>query len=743
MSGALAKLDGVLARHRRLVIATWVVLVVLAAPLFARQSEHLSTGGFRVPGSQSEAVRQALRDAPGGAAARLALVVATDPAASSVQRQADVRRLVGRIDDPDVAVEPQAVSAAVLATGSEQVVVVPLTLDVPEESSPEVAQRVSAALATGVPDGSATPYLLGEGEIRAAILEVSKEDLASAETGGFPVVLLVLLAVFGSLLAASLPILVGAVAVVLTGAAIYLLSLSLGMSVFVTNMASMIGIGVAVDYSLFVLSRFRQEARRTNDLARARRRALQTSGEAVAFSGLTVVLSLSALFLVNSSELRSMALGAVLVVVIAVLVSTLLLPAVISLLGPRLMRPSRLPLLRQLGEARDRKAATASRSWWERWSERVIRHPVPAALSAVIVLGVLAAPAFALTTKVIQVEQLPPSNPARQALQVAQQALPAGALSPVQVMISKPGDPQSTGAESRRLMSELRADPAVARTAATLLSGDRTLLTVTPTQGTEGPATQDLVRRLRQQGDRSGLVQVSVGGVTAAQQDLTDQLSAALLPIFVVVLSVSFVVLLLLLRSLLLPIKAIAMNLLSVGAAYGVLTAVFTWGWFDGFFGFKSLGAIDPLVPPLVLAVTFGLSMDYEVFLLSRIREQYVLSGDPERALVRGLADSAGTITSAAAIMVSVFVVFIGTGVPTIQQIGLGNAVAVGVDATLVRLLLVPATMTMLGRWNWWLPPVLRRLLGGQTLVPAHQTAPLPGGDADVDGGADRLRVDA
>jgi RND superfamily putative drug exporter len=271
-----------------------------------------------------------------------------------------------------------------------------------------------------------------------------------------------------------------------------------------------------------------------------------------------------------------------------------------------------------------------------------------------------------------------------------------GAQAPVRIVTSAPA----------RARAVLKADPAVARVLPSVSSGGRTLVTALPKADGESPRTEALVERLR---DR--LLHADVGGVTAAQTDIHNLISGSMWKVLLFVLGLSYLVLLVLLRSVVLPLKAVLMNLLSVGAAYGVLVAIFQWGWIDGFLGFQSSGHIDTLTPPLVLAVVFGLSMDYEVFLLSRIRERYQATGDTQRAVAEGLARSARTITSAALIMVAVFAVFVGTGVPSIKELGVGNAVAIAVDASLVRLVLVPAAMELLGDWNWWLPKPLARLL--------------------------------
>jgi uncharacterized membrane protein YdfJ with MMPL/SSD domain len=265
------------------------------------------------------------------------------------------------------------------------------------------------------------------------------------------------------------------------------------------------------------------------------------------------------------------------------------------------------------------------------------------------------------------------------------------------------------------LANRIAADPDVAEVARPEAGDGTALIAATPVGASDSEESYGLVERLREQVIRASALaeraEVAVGGETARIVDVRDQIDDSMWKIIAFILGFSFVVLMIMLRSLVLPLKAILMNLLSIGAAYGVLVIVFQWGWLDGFLGFESTGAIDTLTPPLVLAVVFGLSMDYEVFLLSRIRERYEAHGDNKRAVAEGLASSAATISSAALIMTSVFAVFVLTGVPSIKELGLGNAVAIALDATLVRLVLVPAAMQLMGRWNWWLPGWLDRLL--------------------------------
>jgi uncharacterized membrane protein YdfJ with MMPL/SSD domain len=462
----------------------------------------------------------------------------------------------------------------------------------------------------------------------------------------------------------------------------------------------MIGIGVAVDYSLFILARYRAEVRAGRAPEEARAVALSTSGVAVAFSGLTVMVSLAGLWMVDATAIRSMALGAILVVAVSVVGAATLLPALISLLGHRAYARGRvinvLGLVRRSWSRRrpgsTRPDAPERPGFWARWANAVMRRPAPALVAGIVVLVLAATPALWMTTTSGALYQFPKDNETRQGFEAARAITGPGASTPVQVV--------APSAQADAVTAALRSDPEVARVQPAVAShdGERVLVPATPRHDGESDEAAALVERLR---DRlpSG---VDVGGTTAGLVDFNDLVNGSMWKIALFVLGLSYVVLLVLLRSIVLPLKAVVMNLLSVGAAYGVLAAVY--------------GELSTITPPLVLAVVFGLSMDYEVFLLSNIRERWRATGDTRLAVAEGLTASARTITSAALIMVAVFTVFVFTGVPSIAEIGLGCAVAIAVDATIVRLILVPAAMELLGRWNWWLPGPLQRVLPSRPL---------------------------
>lgn len=722
------KLDGFLKRRRRVVLALWAVLLVASLPLAARQTEHLTSGGFDIPGSGSKLVDSEMSRFPGAQSEQLAVVLRRTPGATDAGVRAAIDRIAAAAAKRDHVELSPAVKAAALQQVGKPVLIVPLHLTATRDQTANLAVDLRKDLdLAGAPKQGVKSYMIGQSALWAGMQDLSKEDLASSEEVGFPIVLLILLVVFGSLAAAVLPLALGFASVIVTGAAIFLLSRSIDMSVFVTNMASMIGIGVAVDYSLFILARYREEIHAGIEPDEARRRAMRTSGLAVAFSGVTVMISLAGLFVVNAQTIRSMALGAIIVVAVSILGALTLLPTLMTLMGRRAYSRDRFAnavafVLRTWRNMPRRRGSThpdrrPRGSFWHRWTERVTRRPGLTAAASAAVMLVLAIPALSLVSKDGALRQFPEGNDTRVGAELAAQQTSPGAAGPVQVVaklregdVSTPANRDAIAGYTKRLAR----DPAIATVTRPKPSADgrAVLITAIPKTDPESKAAFALVDRVRDNpGPLERIAQLDVGGSTASVHDFNHLVSSSMWKILLFVLAASYVVLLVLLRSVLLPLKAVLMNLLSVGAAYGVLVAVFQWGWFDGFMGFQSLGYINTMTPPLLLAIVFGLSMDYEVFLLSRIRERYEATGDTQRSVAEGLEASAKTITSAALIMVAVFAVFAGTGVPSIKEIGLGLSVAIALDATIVRLVLVPATMELLGDWNWWLPKPLDRLL--------------------------------
>jgi RND superfamily putative drug exporter len=428
-----------------------------------------------------------------------------------------------------------------------------------------------------------------------------------------------------------------------------------------------------------------------------------------------VIVSLLSIWAVPVRAVQSMAGGAVLVVAVAVLAAATLLPALLHIAGRRVDR-GRIRLRRRRATVRPVGPST----FWTAWVARIMRRPLPWFLGGAAVLVVLTIPAFFMETKNTSLEQLPTTSDVRQGNELLTREITgpgqgrSGSLAVlVQPLDGRPALAAPARAAADELAAALARDPLVRQTAVEP-AGQALVVRADLRVDPEGEAARDeLVPRVREivaGSSVSTLAQVDVGGVSAFAHDLDEEVGGDLIVVILLVVALAYVVLLVLLRSVLLPLKAVVLNLLSIGAAYGVIVAVFQWGWLD-WTGYESLGAVNTLNPALILAITFGLSMDYEVFLLSRIRERYEAHGDNERAVAEGIASSARVITSAAAIMVAVFSAFVLTGVPTIKEIGVGLAVAIAVDATVTRLVLVPATMRLLGDWNWWLPSWLDRLL--------------------------------
>jgi uncharacterized membrane protein YdfJ with MMPL/SSD domain len=703
MERLLVSLARAAGRRRWRFVVVWVALLAVSLPFAGEVAGALSNGGFNVPGSQSMALIGARNDSGLGAQPFTVLVVADDPAATRA-RFTDVFAKVRR-SYPELRFR-----AAPVRTRGGRVETITGFSGLSQNAALKLARRLLDEFQ--VAHGPVRTYILGQGAVYATFQQVTQRDLQSAESIGLPIVLVILLALFGAAVAASLPLVLGIVSVVITLAIVRLIAAETEISVYAESMVSMIGLGVAVDYSLFVLARFREElgvgAPRENAVVQA----MRTSGRAVVFSGLTVLVSLGTVWIVPVRAVRSMAAAAMLVVAVAVLAAATLLPALLHLLGPNVDR-WRIPLV-GTGEP-------SGGVFWHRVTGAVMRRPITAFVAACVVLLLLASPVLGLRTANTSLSQLPRGEAVVQGSNVLQRDVtgPGQGLVGSLGVIATPRAGQTAASirpQVEALAARLARDPDVIARQVTLQPVGAGIEIVAPIRiDAEGPqAVDELVPRIRALVAAAPLTRVAtaaVGGDSAFQRDLNDEVGNDMPLVIAALLVLAYLVLVLMLRSIVLPLKAVLTNLLSISASYGVLVAVFQWGWAD-WTGFHHIGTIGTLTPPLVLAITFGLSMDYEVFLLSRIRERYGVHGDTARAVAEGVASSARLISSAALIMVAVFSAFVVTGVPAIKEIGLGLAVAIGVDATITRLVLVPATMVLLGDANWYLPRWLDRRLG-------------------------------
>jgi heme transporter len=712
----MMRLSRNLRRHRWLVFTGWLLALVPAVYLVMNQSGHLTGGGFEVAGSQSLVVHDQLEDQyHEQGASSLALVAAPRPDAT----YQDINDAVGLLrhvagEFPGVTEVPNPTQRP---PEPDRPYVVSLRLDSHNAGTSDVAKRlrdevgVKGDQSGQTANGRVRLYVIGQGALSTAAAANTKHDIAEAERWNLPIILVVLLAVFGSLAAAAIPLALGVCTVAVTMGLVYLLSSFTTMSVFVTSTVSMFGIALAVDYSLFILMRFREELRGGRQPREAVDAAMATSGLAVVLSGMTVIASLTGIYLINTPALKSMATGAILAVAVAMLTSATLTPAVLGTFGRAAAKRSAL-----LHWSR-RPESTAS-PFWNRWVGSVMHRPWISALAASIVLLLMAAPAASMVLGNSLLRQFDSSHEIRAGVASAAQALGPGALGPVQLLVtfpdggaSSPGHSQTVSAIRQQVLKA----PNVLTVTPPQFADDNgsALLTAVLSVDPEDMGARETVGWLRSALPAvagASAAQIDVGGPTALIKDFDDRVAETEPTVLLFVALIAFVMLLISIHSVFLAFKGVLMTLLSVAAAYGSLVVVFQWGWLDSL-GFPQLPSIDSTVPPLVLAMTFGLSMDYEIFLLTRIRERFLRSGNTRDAVVYGVSTSARTITSAALIMIAVFIGFAFAGMPLVAEIGVACAVAIAVDATVVRLVLVPALMAMFAEWNWWLPRWMSRIL--------------------------------
>ena len=544
-------------------------------------------------------------------------------------------------------------------------------------------------------------------ELSGFVLGGAEQTQFSSEGIGLLVAALILLVAFGSLLAMGLPILVAIVGLGIGLSLITLLANFVEVPDFAPQVAAMIGIGVGIDYVLFIVTRYRSALHSGLEPRAAVITSITTSGRAVIFAGCTVIISLLGLFVMNLGFLRGLAIGAVSAVLVVMLASVTLLPAMLGFIGTKIDR-LRVPFVNRR-ESGDRGSLAY------RWSRIVQRRPWPAAILCFVVLLALAAPARHMHFGFPDSGTSPQSFTTRRAYDLLSQGFGPGFNGPLLLVATADGkDPVKAVAP---VAAKVASDTDVAFVSPPVPSPDGkvALLVTYPKSAPQAQETQNLVRRLRSdvlpRVTAGTGVSVFVGGSTGASVDATSYIADRLGVFIGAVIVLSFLLLLVVFRSLLVPFKAAIMNLLSVGAAYGVVAVMVEGGWLGGLVGIHDPVPIPSFIPMMMFAILFGLSMDYEVFLLSRIREEYAKTGDNASAVADGLAHTARVITAAAAIMISVFLAFVLADQVFLKMMGIGLATAIFVDATLVRMVLVPATMELLGDANWWLPDGLARRL--------------------------------
>jgi RND superfamily putative drug exporter len=604
-------------------------------------------------------------------------------------------------------------------------------ISVPLKEADDAAIEELRAIAQENRSDGFTVQVAGQATLEADFTKIAEEDLRKGESIGIGIALIVLIVVFASLIAALVPIVMAIFAIVLALGLVALIGQLFQFNLFVTNMVTMIGLAVGIDYSLFIVSRYREERKKGFAKLEAIGAAGATANRAVFFSGLTVVLALAGMFIIPTTIFRALAGGAILVTIASLAASMTLLPAILAVLGDRINWP-RLSKRARVDSDHDPRGG-----FWDRITRGVMARPVVFLLASVLVLGFLGSFYFQLNRGTSQtVSQLSNDFPSKQAFLTLEREFAGGVTDPAQIVIT--GDVQSPEVQAavQRLKQEIAADPAFSDQTTVTPSEDGSALMVSAfLQGDpSGNAAFQGIRDLRTEIVPKAFtgvqgVSVLVGGNTAFFTDFLDVADQYQWIVLAFVLGLSFILLTVVFRSIVLPVKAILMNLLSVGAAYGAVTLVFQKGVGIGFFNalgfqFRQTEAIEAWLPLFLFSVLFGLSMDYHVFLLSRIREEYDKTHDNTEAVAYGLRTTAGIITGAALIMVAVFVGFAAGRLGPLQQMGFGLAVAVFMDATIVRTLLVPAGMRLLGDLNWYLPKWLQWL--PQVHVEGHEPTLAP-----------------
>jgi uncharacterized membrane protein YdfJ with MMPL/SSD domain len=690
------RLADLTSRRPRIIVVAAVLLFVVSAGLGGTVADRLGPYGADDPDTESVAGDERLEAggvAPGVGAV---LLLERDSSVRSAEGRAEVRRLAREL----ASVPGVARVDSLLERGGRDLVsrdgrstYLAATFSSREDEN-DIAERVQDRF-----EGRDGVVLGGPGIAELQVNEQVGEDLARAELLAFPILFLLSLWFFRSLVAALLPPLVGALTIVTTFLGLRIASEFGEISVFALNLVTALGLGLAIDYSLFIVSRFREELAKGFSREEAIRVTLATAGRTVLFSSLTVAAALAALLVFPQLFLYSMGIGGVIAALIACTVSLVVLPAVLYLLGPRVNALSPKFLRRRA----DRDARPAESGGWYRLSRFVMRRPGRVALASAALLIVLGVPFWGINFTSVDASVLPESRSARQVDDILKSDFPPNRTSPILLAVDAPAGPRVNA-----LARELREVPGVAAVRpARPVTSDSSVVEVISRTPELADETQTLVRDIR---DRRAPFDVAVTGRTADFVDLKASLvDHAPLAVAIIVVA-TFLVMFLMTGSVVLPLKAVVMNVLTLSATFGILVFIFQDGRLEGLLDYTSQGALETTQPLVLLAVAFGLSTDYAVFLLARIKEARDAGASDSESVAIGL-ERTGRIVTAAALLFSVAIAaFATSSIIFIKEVGLGTALAVLIDASIVRALLVPSLMELLGKWNWWAPRPLRRL---------------------------------
>ncbi|MFB1042687.1 MMPL family transporter [Streptomyces chrestomyceticus] len=708
MATFLYKLGRFAFRRRRFVALIWVALLAVAG-VGAATASSPAADSFSVPGTESQKTFDLLGERfPGtkadGATARVVFKAPDGQQVTAPAQKKAVEKVVGELksSSPQVA----SVSDPYLAKGVARDGKIAYAQVTYKVSGFELTDEARDALKDAAQHGRDAGLTV---EIGGNALQAMPETGAT-EIIGIVISAVVLVITFGALIAAGLPLLTALIGVGIGVSSITALGSVLDLSSTTSTLAMMIGLAVGIDYALFIVSRYRSELAEGREREEAAGRAAGTAGSAVVFAGLTVVIALVGLSVVNIPMLTKMGIAAAGTVVIAVLVALTLIPALLGFAGKRVLSRKARKGAVAPGEAEGGKPNMGTR-----WARFVLRRPVAVLLAGVVGLGVIAVPAGSLEMGLPDDGAQPTSTTQRKAYDLLSDGFGPGFNGPLMLVVDGPGSKDPKAAAARVAGTVAKLDGVAAVTPPTFnQAGDTALLNVVPKSKPSSTETEDLVHEIRgKAGDaaRDADAQALVTGTTAMNIDVSEKLNDALLPYLALVVGLAFLLLMVVFRSVLVPLKAALGFLLSVVAALGAVVAVFQWGWLADLFGVEQTGPVMSMMPIFMVGVVFGLAMDYEVFLVTRMREAFVHGERPGQAVVTGFRHGARVVTAAAVIMISVFAGFIGSSESMIKMIGFGLAVAVFFDAFVVRMALVPAVLALLGRAAWWLPKWLQRAL--------------------------------
>ncbi|MBI4944356.1 MAG: MMPL family transporter [Actinobacteria bacterium] len=712
-------------RHRRAVALLWLA-VLAAVATSALTLGGTSSDAFRIPGTPAQQAIDVLGERfpeanATGATARVVLVAPEG----------------ARITDPGYAAQVAKTVANLRKAPKVTSVTDPFeTRSVNPAQTMAFAQVSYAVQSADLSDADRDALVAAATRASAGNLQVEVGGDAfqpTPETGigeviGVSVAAVVLVVTFGSLVAAGMPLLTALLGIGIVFAGITTATGFADLSSNTPTLALMIGLAVGIDYALFIVSRYRHEIALGRDLDEAAGRAVGTAGSAVVFAGATVVIALGALFVVGVPFLTQMGVAAAATVTLAVLIALTLLPALLGFAGTRIAG-GRIPGLRAR-DPEDDAEDSAKPAFGFRWARAVARHPLPVLVAALVALGVVAIPAQDLRLGMPDDSTAAPDTTQRKAYDLIASGFGPGLNGPLVVVVEATA---GSGVEplAGQVVQRIQALPDVLAVAGVTpnAAGDTAIVTVIPRSAPSATATQTLVRDIRAlDGDVPG-AGVGVTGITAINIDISEKLQDALLPYIGVVVGLALLLLMLVFRSVLVPVKAAVGFLASIAATFGAVVAVFQWGWLDSVFGVEQTGPLISFLPIFLVGIVFGLAMDYEVFLVSRMREDFVHGASARDAVVSGFGHGARVVTAAAIIMISVFFGFVTSPQSFIKSIGFSLGVAVAFDAFVVRMTVVPAVMTLLGRSAWWLPRWLDRLLPdldieGEKLRQALDAAP-------------------